>query len=65
MVKRLKFDESGDSDDLQALFDSIASAPAAAAASTTRSEEKARAPPPVAPPCNPVKLSPSSRSASA
>ena len=32
MVKRLKFDESGDSDDLQALFDSIASAPAAAAA---------------------------------
>ncbi len=31
MAKRLKFDESGDSDDLQALFDSIASAPAAAA----------------------------------
>ena len=28
MVKRLKFDESGDSDDLQALFDSIAGAPA-------------------------------------
>ncbi len=31
MAKRLKFDESGDSDDLQALFDSIAGAPAAAA----------------------------------
>ncbi|THF66498.1 protein phosphatase CheZ [Pseudothauera nasutitermitis] len=29
MAKKLKFDESGDSDDLQALFDSIASAPAA------------------------------------
>lgn len=28
MVKRMKFDESGDSDDLQALFDSIATAPA-------------------------------------
>lgn len=28
MAKRLKFDESGDSDDLQALFDSIASSPA-------------------------------------
>lgn len=28
MVKRMKFDESGDSDDLQALFDSIASTPA-------------------------------------
>jgi chemotaxis protein CheZ len=28
MVKRMKFDESGDTDDLQALFDSIASAPA-------------------------------------
>lgn len=27
MVKRMKFDETGDSDDLQALFDSIASAP--------------------------------------
>lgn len=27
MAKRLKFDESGDSDDLQALFDSIASSP--------------------------------------
>jgi len=27
MAKRLKFDESGDSEDLQALFDSIASAP--------------------------------------
>ncbi|MDD3354043.1 protein phosphatase CheZ [Zoogloea sp.] len=27
MVKRLKFDESGDSDDLQALFDSIAASP--------------------------------------
>lgn len=29
MAKRLKFDESGDSDDLQALFDSIAGTPAA------------------------------------
>lgn len=29
MVKKMKFDESGDSDDLQALFDSIALAPAA------------------------------------
>lgn len=28
MVKRMKFDETGDSDDLQALFDSIAAAPA-------------------------------------
>ena len=28
MTKRMKFDESGDSDDLQALFDSIAAAPA-------------------------------------
>lgn len=28
MVKRMKFDETGDSDDLQALFDSIASTPA-------------------------------------
>ncbi|HNY39589.1 MAG TPA: protein phosphatase CheZ [Zoogloea sp.] len=28
MAKRLKFDESGDSDDLQALFDSIAGSPA-------------------------------------
>ncbi len=28
MAKRLKFDESGDSEDLQALFDSIASSPA-------------------------------------
>jgi len=28
MAKRLKFDEAGDSDDLQALFDSIASSPA-------------------------------------
>ncbi len=28
MAKKLKFDESGDSDDLQALFDSIASVPA-------------------------------------
>ncbi|THF60975.1 protein phosphatase CheZ [Pseudothauera rhizosphaerae] len=28
MAKKLKFDESGDSDDLQALFDSIASTPA-------------------------------------
>ena len=32
MAKRLKFDESGDSDDLQALFDSIAGGPAAVAA---------------------------------
>ncbi|MDD3328585.1 MAG: protein phosphatase CheZ [Zoogloea sp.] len=32
MAKRLKFDESGDSDDLQALFDSIAGSPAAVAA---------------------------------
>jgi chemotaxis protein CheZ len=31
MAKRLKFDESGDSDDLQALFDSIAGGPAAVA----------------------------------
>ena len=29
MVKRLKFDESGDSDDLQALFDSMSGTPAA------------------------------------
>ncbi|ANQ84628.1 chemotaxis regulator CheZ [Azoarcus olearius] len=29
MAKKLKFDEAGDSDDLQALFDSIASAPSA------------------------------------
>lgn len=28
MAKRLKFDESGDTDELQALFDSIASEPA-------------------------------------
>ena len=28
MANRMKFDETGDSDDLQALFDSIASAPA-------------------------------------
>ena len=28
MAKRLKFDESGDSDDLQALFDSISGSPA-------------------------------------
>ena len=32
MAKRLKFDESGDSDDLQALFDSIAGGPATVAA---------------------------------
>jgi chemotaxis protein CheZ len=32
MVKKAKFDESGDSDDLQALFDSIASTPAVSAA---------------------------------
>lgn len=32
MAKRLKFDESGDSDDLQALFDSIAGGPAAVTA---------------------------------
>lgn len=31
MAKRLKFDESGDSDDLQALFDSISGTPAVAA----------------------------------
>lgn len=35
MAKRLKFDESGDSDDLQALFDSIAGGPAAVAAVPT------------------------------
>ncbi|WP_153159912.1 protein phosphatase CheZ [Zoogloea sp. 1C4] len=32
MAKRLKFDESGDSDDLQALFDSISGTPSAASA---------------------------------
>ncbi len=32
MATRLKFDESGDSDDLQALFDSISGSPAAASA---------------------------------
>ncbi len=32
MAQRLKFDESGDSDDLQALFDSISGTPAAASA---------------------------------
>lgn len=32
MAKRLKFDESGDSDDLQALFDSISGSPVAASA---------------------------------
>jgi chemotaxis protein CheZ len=35
MAKRLKFDESGDSDDLQALFDSIAGGPAEVAAAPT------------------------------
>lgn len=35
MAKRLKFDESGDSDELQALFDSMAGAPAAALAANT------------------------------
>ena len=34
MVKKAKFDESGDSDDLQALFDSIASTPAVKPAPT-------------------------------
>ncbi|WP_374244546.1 protein phosphatase CheZ [Zoogloea sp.] len=38
MAKRLKFDESGDSDDLQALFDSISGAPAAAASAPPRLE---------------------------
>lgn len=38
MAKRLKFDESGDTDDLQALFDSIAGAPAGAAAPPPRLE---------------------------
>ena len=38
MAKRLKFDESGDSDDLQALFDSISGSPAAAAVVPPRLE---------------------------
>ena len=38
MAKRLKFDESGDSDDLQALFDSISGTPAAAAVVQPRLE---------------------------
>ena len=38
MAKRLKFDESGDSDDLQALFDSISGSPAAAAVVQPRLE---------------------------
>lgn len=45
MAKKTKFDESGDSDDLQALFDSIASAPPAAPAEPVR----AAAAPAVAP----------------
>lgn len=36
MAKKMKFDESGDSDDLQALFDSIASTPAPAAVEPVR-----------------------------
>ena len=44
MAKRLKFDESGDSDDLQALFDSIAGGPAAVAAAPTPHLEVVPAP---------------------
>jgi len=44
MAKRLKFDESGDSDDLQALFDSISGAPAAAASAPPRLEVVASTP---------------------
>lgn len=44
MVKRTKFDESGDSDDLQALFDSIASAPTPAPARPAPAIEPARSP---------------------
>lgn len=36
MAKKMKFDESGDSDDLQALFDSIASTPAPAVVEPVR-----------------------------
>ena len=44
MAKRLKFDESGDSDDLQALFDSIAGSPAAVAAAPSPHLEVVPAP---------------------
>lgn len=47
MAKRLKFDESGDSDDLQALFDSIAGSPAAATAAPPPSPHLEVVPSPV------------------
>ena len=47
MAKRLKFDESGDSDDLQALFDSIAGSPAAVTAAPPPSPHLEVVPSPV------------------
>lgn len=44
MAKKMKFDESGDSDDLQALFDSIASTPAPAVVEPVRVAAPSAAP---------------------